>query len=76
MADDRILGSFIDINLGPMSVVFRHVGVSEDCFHRTLRYAGITIDACLGVNVESVRELVKCFNRADSSAVGVFAVNA
>ena len=45
MANDWILRSFIDIDLRPMLILLRHVGVREDRFDRTLRYASITIDA-------------------------------
>ena len=73
---DRILRSFVDIDLGPVRVVFRNVVIGKDSFHRSLRHAGITIDAGLGVNVEAVRQFVKCFDRADGRTVGIFAINA
>ena len=76
MTDDRILRSFVDINLCPVSIVFRYVGIGEDCFHRTLRHAGIAINASVGINVEAVRQFVKCFDRAHCRTVGIFAVNA
>lgn len=76
MTDDRIVRSFVDVNLCPVSIVFRYVRIGEDCFHRTLRDTGVAINAGVGVDVESVRQLVKCFNRAHSGAVGIFAVNA
>ena len=75
-ADYRIFGSFVDIDLRPMSIVLGHVVIGEDCFHRTLRHARITIDAGVGVNVEAVRQFVKCFDRAHRGTVGIFAVNA
>jgi hypothetical protein len=75
-ADYRIFWSLVDIDLRPVSIVFGHVVVSEDCFHRTFRNAGITIDASIGVNVEAVRQFVKCFDRAHRGTVGIFAVNA
>jgi len=73
---DRIVWSFVDIDLGPVCVVFRHIGVREDCFHRTLRYASVTINASVGINVEAVSQLVKCFDRANGRTVGIFAINA
>lgn len=76
MTDDRIVRSFVNVDLRPVSVVLRHVGVRKNCFHRTFRHTGITINACVGINVEAVRQFVKCFDRADGRAVGIFAVNA
>jgi hypothetical protein len=74
-ADYRILWSFVDIDLRPVSIVFGHVVIGKDCFHRTLRHACITIDAGVSVNVETVRQFVKCFDRAHRGTVGIFAVN-
>jgi hypothetical protein len=59
-----------------VSIVFRHIGVREDSFHWTLRHAGIAINASVGINVEAVRQFMKCFDRADGRTVGIFAVNA
>jgi hypothetical protein len=73
---DRIVWSFVDIDLGPVGIVLRHIGVRENCFHRTFRYAGVTINASVGINVEAVRQFVKCFDRAHGRTVGIFAVNA
>ena len=75
-ANHRIVRSFVNIDLGPVCVVFRDVVIGKDSFHRTLRHAGIAIDAGVGVNVEAVRQLVKCFDRADGRTVGIFAINA
>jgi hypothetical protein len=75
-ADYRILGSLIDIDLRPVSIVFGHVVVGEDRFHRTFRHTRITIDTSVGVNVEAVRQFVKCFDRAHRGTVGIFTVNA
>ena len=75
LADDRILRSFIDINLRPMRIVLGHVGISKDCFHRTLRNAGIAIDASVGIDVEAISQFMKCFDRTDSGTVGVLAVD-
>ena len=76
MTDDRVVWSFVNIDLRPVSIVFRHVGIRKDCFHRTLRYAGIAVDAGVGINVEAVRQFVKCFDRAHRRTVGIFAINA
>ena len=59
-----------------MRVVFRNVGIGEDCFHRTFGHAGIAIDTSVGVDVKTIGEFVKCFYRTNSRAVGVFAINA
>jgi hypothetical protein len=75
-ADYRIFRGFVDIDLRPVSIVFGYVIIGEDCFHRTLRDARVTIDARVGVNVEAVRQFVKCFDRAHCCTVGIFAVNA
>ena len=76
MTYDRIVRSFVDIDLSPVCIVLRHIGVCENGFHRTFRHAGITINASVGINVEAVRQFVKCFDRADGRTVGIFAVNA
>jgi hypothetical protein len=75
-ADYRILRSFVNVDLSPVSVVFGHVVIGEDCFNGTLGNTSITIDAGFGVNVEAVRQFVKCFDGAHCSTVGIFTVNA
>jgi hypothetical protein len=75
-ADNRILLSIDDNDQSPVSIVFGHVVIGKDSFHRTLRHACITIDAGVGVYVETVRQFVKCFDRAHRSTVGIFSVNA
>jgi len=76
LTDYWILRSFVNVDLRPMSILFRHIGVGENCFHRTFRNARITVDASVGINVEAVSQFMKCFDGADSSAVGIFAINA
>ncbi len=34
-ADHRIIWSFVDVYLGPVSVVFGYVVIGENCFYRT-----------------------------------------
>jgi len=75
LANDWILRSFIDIDLRPMLILLGHVGVREDRFDRTLRYASITIDAGFRVDVEAVRQFMECLDRANRSAIGILAVN-
>src|SRR5690349_4290195 len=55
LANDRILGSFIYIDLRPVSVVLGNVRVGEDRFDRTFRHARITIDASISVDVKTIR---------------------
>src|SRR5260370_15227706 len=76
LADDRILWSFIDIDLCPVRIILRHVGIGEDCLHRTLRNASITINTCVRVDIEAISQLVKCFDRTNGSTVRVLAVDA
>ena len=76
LTDDRILRSFVYVDLGPMSVVLRHISIGKDCFDRTFRHARIAIDAGVGVDVKTIRQFMKCFNRANSCAVGVLAIDA
>ena len=76
LADDRILWSFVDVDLGPVSVVLRNVRVGEDCFDGTLGNTRITINASIGVDVKTIGQFVKCFNRTNGCAVGVLAIDA
>jgi hypothetical protein len=76
LADNRIVWSFVNIDLRPMGIVLRNVCVGKDCFHRTFRHASIAIDTSVGVYVKAIGEFVKCFYRTDSRAVGIFAINA
>lgn len=76
LADNRIVWSLVDIDLRPMRVIFRNVGIGENCFYRTFRHARIAIDTSIGVDVETIGKFVKCFHRTNSRAVGIFAINA
>ncbi len=76
LTDDWIVWSFVNIDLRPMSVVLRNIGVGEDCFHRTFRNARIAIDTSVGVDIKTIGEFVKRFHRTNSRAVGIFAINA
>jgi hypothetical protein len=75
-ADHRVVWRLVDIDLGPVCVIFRYVVVGEDCFDRTFRHAGIAVDTSVGVDVETVGQFMKCFDWTDSRTVGVFAINA
>ena len=76
LADDRIIRSFVYVDLRPMSIVFRHVGVGEDRFYRAFRHARITIDTGISVDVKTIRQFMKCFYRTNSCAVGLLAIDA
>lgn len=52
---DRILRSFINIDLGPMSVVLGHISIGENSFYRTFRNTGVAIDAGVGVDIKAIR---------------------
>ena len=74
-ADDRVilgLGIFFE----PIHVFFgdRHVGI--DGLNRAFREAGVAVDAGVGVDQEAVRRFVKCLDRADGGAIGVFTLDA
>jgi hypothetical protein len=75
LTDDWILRSFVDINLCPMSVVLRYVGIGKNRLNRTLRNTRVTIDASICVYVEPIWKFVKSFDGAYGCAVRVFAVN-
>jgi hypothetical protein len=75
LTDYRIVGGFIDIDLRPVLILFRHVVVGEDCFDRTLRYTRIAIDARVGINIKTVRQFMKCFDRTNGRAVSVLTIN-
>ena len=75
LANDRIIRRLIDIDLRPVRIILGNVVISEDCFHRTLRNASIAIDTSLGVDIESVRQLMKRLNGTHRCAIGVFTVN-
>ena len=59
-----------------MSIVLRHVGVGEDCFDGTFRYARVAIDTGVGVDIKTIRQFMKSFNRTNGCAVGVLAIDA
>ena len=76
LADNGILRSLVDIYLGPVSVVFRHVGVGKNSFYGTFRNTRVAIDARVGINVKTIGQLMKSFNRTNGCAVGVLAIDA
>ena len=76
LADNRVLWSFVDVDLGPVCVVFRHVGIGKNRFDGTFRNARIAIDASVGIDVKTIGQLMKCFNRTNGCAVGVLAIDA
>jgi hypothetical protein len=76
LADNRILGSFVYVDLRPVRIVLGYVSVGENGFDRAFRHARVTIDTGVGVDVKAVRQFMKCFNRTNSCAVGVLAIDA
>jgi len=55
LADNGIVWSFININLGPVRILLRHIRISKDSFNRTFRNAGVTIDAGVSIDVKAIR---------------------
>jgi hypothetical protein len=76
LADNRIIRGFVNIDLRPVRVLLRDVGVREDGLDRTLRHARIAINAGIGVDVEPVGQFVKCFDRTNGRAIRILAVHA
>jgi len=76
LTDDRILRSFVYVYLGPMSVVLRHISIGKNCFYGTFRHARIAIDTGVGIDVKTIRQFMKRFNRTNGCAVGVLAIHA
>ena len=74
-ADDRIIFR-LSVFLHPFGVFFgiRHIRV--DCLDRAFRQAGITIDTGVGVDKEPIGRFMKCLDRADCGAIGIFTINA
>jgi hypothetical protein len=76
LTDDRILRSFVYVDLRPVSIVLGYVSVGKDGFYRAFRHARVTIDTGVGVDVKTIRQFMKCFNRTNGCAVGVLAIDA
>ena len=51
---DRILGSFVDIDLGPMSVVLGNIIIGKNCFDGTFGNTSVAIDASVGIDVKTI----------------------
>src|SRR6185369_5759726 len=73
---DRILRSFVDIDLGPMSVVLGNICVGKNRFDRTFGNTRIAIYASVCIYVKTIGQLMKSFNRTNGCAVGVLAIDA
>lgn len=54
LADYRILGRFVDIDLRPMLILLGHVVIGEDRFNRTFGHTGIAIDARVGIDIKAI----------------------
>ena len=76
LADYWIVGRFVDIDLGPVRVLLRNIGVRKDRLNRTFGDARVAIDAGVGVDVQTIRQFMKRFDGTDSGAVGVLAIDA
>jgi hypothetical protein len=76
LADNGILRSLVDVYLSPVSVILRHVRVGKNSFYRTFRNARVAIDARVSINVKTIGQHMKCFNRTNGCAVGVLAIDA
>ena len=76
LADNRILRSFVYVDLRPMSIVLGHVSIGKNGFDGTFRHARVTIDTGIGVDVKAIRQFMKSFNRTNGCAVGVLAIDA
>ena len=55
LADDWVIWSFVDVDLSPMSVVFRHISIGKNCFDGTFGNTRIAIDAGVGIDVKTIR---------------------
>jgi hypothetical protein len=74
-ADDGIvLGFFVDFEPAQVFLRYRHIG--EYRLDRALGQAGVTVDACIWVDKELIRQFVKSLDRAHGSTVGVLTFNA
>jgi hypothetical protein len=76
LADNRILRSFVYIDLGPVSIVLGYIRIGENGFNRAFRNARVAIDTGVGVDIKTVRQFMKSFNRTNGCAVGVLAIDA
>jgi hypothetical protein len=76
LTDDWILRSFVDVDLRPVRIIFGNIRVREDRFDGTFGNACVAINASVGVDVKTIGQLVKCFNRTNCCAVGVLAIDA
>jgi hypothetical protein len=75
LTNDWIVRCLINVDLGPMRVIFRNEVIGKDCFYRTLRHACVTIDTSFSIDVQAVGQFVERLNRTHRGAIGVFAVN-
>jgi hypothetical protein len=70
-ADDRIvLGLFVDLQ--PRKVFLWDGHIRIDRFHGAFRYACVAVYACVWVDQQAVRQLMKGLDRADRGTVGIF----
>jgi len=75
LTDDRIIRSLVDVDLGPVLMLLRHVIVGKDCFDRAFRHARVAIDTGIGVDIKTIGQFVESFDGTNCSTVGVLAIN-
>ena len=59
----------------PLRIIVRQGRIGKDRLDRTLRHAGVAINAGLWIDVKTVRQFVKRLDRTDRRAVRIFTVN-
>src|SRR5947208_1299850 len=75
LADHRIIWSLVDINLGPVRLIFRHAVVGEDRFDGTFGNASVAIDACVGIDIKTIRQFMESFHRTNGGTIGVLTID-
>src|SRR2546421_9203246 len=73
--DDGVLGCFFYVEGEPFLQVFGQCRVGVDGLDGAFGDAGVAVNACVGVDVESVCQFVERLDGADRGAVRVLAVN-
>src|SRR5207302_9114200 len=74
--DHRALRRHLGIQLNECLLIFRHVVLMKDRFHRALRHAGLAVDALIRMDIEHLLAFIKTLDRANHNAIGVFAAEA
>jgi hypothetical protein len=74
-ANNRVIFR-IGVFLEPIHIFGRNRHIRINRFHRTFGYTGVAIDTSIGVDKQSVGQLVKRFDRTNRRAIGVFTLDA